>query len=156
MWIRYLRPIIIFVAFVGTLAPIPGFACSCVRPGTAQQEQAKSTLVFVGRVAAIEQRSSQMDKNSLTLAWEWVCDLFGSQSTSEPDHRYQRVGFQVKRTVKGFPSSYVQLSTVMGGGDCGYEFEMDKEFWVYARGIDTALTVSICSLTGPTNPHTAK
>ncbi len=151
-----MRHLIFFVFFAGNLTPIPSIACSCVHLGTAQEEQANSTLVFLGKVASIEQRSSQMDKNSWTLAWEWIQELFGAQASSETEHRYQRVSFQVKQTIKGATNSKVELSTGMGGGDCGYEFEVNKEYWVYARVTNTALTVSICSLTGPANPPSTK
>ena len=154
MQFEFLRYLIIFAASASILAPVASFACSCMPIGTVQQEQAKSTLVFRGHVSAIEQRSSQMDKNSLTLAWEWVAELFGTEKSKDSAHRYQRVAFEVKQTLKGSTTSNVELSTGMGGGDCGYEFELDKEYWVYARGTDATLTVSICSLTGPTKPHT--
>lgn len=153
-----LRLVIDLLIFASTLAPIASQACSCLPVGTAQQEQAKSTLVFDGKVSAIEQRSSKLDKSSLTLAWEWVAVMFGAEPSSEPDIYYQRVGFVVKQTLKGDAYSNIQLTTGMGGGDCGYPFEFDKEYRVYARGTDAALTVNICSLTSSvaTKPHAAK
>jgi hypothetical protein len=153
-----LRLVTHLFVFASALTPTASYACSCLPIGTAQQEQAKSTLVFHGKVSAIEQRSSKMDKSSLMLTWEWITVMFGAEPLSEPDLHYQRVGFVVKQTLKGDANSNIQLTTGIGGGDCGYPFEFDKEYRVYARGIDAALTVNICSLTSPvaTKPHAAK
>ena len=121
-----MRQLIVFVFFAGNLIPIPSIACSCVQVGTAQQEQAKSTVVFLGKVASIEQRSSQMDKSSLTLAWEWVAEMFGAEQSNGSKQHYRRVALEVKQTLKGNTRSNVELSTGMGGGDCGYEFEVGQ------------------------------
>lgn len=150
--------LVIYAGFACLLTPSLSLACSCLSVGTLQQERARSTTVFLGQVSSIEQRSAQMDKSAFTRAWEWTKALFGAASPNESENRYNRVGFEVKQTIKGSAQASIELSTGLGGGDCGYEFELGSDYWVYARGTGAALTVSICSLTSPapTKPHAAK
>ncbi len=150
--------LVIYAGFSCLLTPSLSLSCSCLSVGTALQEQKSSTVVFLGQVSSIEQRSAQMDKSAFTRAWEWTKALLGAASPSESENRYNRVGFKVKRTIKGAAKANIELSTGLGGGDCGYEFELGSDYWVYARGTNADLTVSICSLTSlvPPKPHAVK
>ena len=131
-------------------APFGALACSCVPPGTVQQEITGSSRVFLGRVAAIKARPSQADKSWLSAVVEWTDQLFGANPPmKDRDLPYKQITFVVNQTFKGTPAPTVQLATGMGGGDCGYAFEAGQTYVVYARGKDDALEAGICSLTGP-------
>lgn len=144
---RYILALFIFVC---AFTPMDAAACSCVPPGTVQQEFDQSTRVFLGRVTSIERRTPQMDKGLLTVAIEWVKQLFGATPpVTDRDFPYKRVSFAVTENFKGSPVSRVDLATGMGGGDCGYFFEPNTEYVVYAHGKEGALGAGICSLTGP-------
>ena len=131
-------------------------ACSCVPPGTVQQELDQSTRVFLGRVTSVERSTPQIDKGLLAAAIEWVEQLFGAPPpATDRDFPYKRVSFAVSENFKGSPVSHVELATGMGGGDCGYFFEPSGEYVVYAHGTEGALGAGICSLTGPaSDPRT--
>ena len=147
-----MRNILALVLFALLSIPMDAAACSCVPPGTVQQERDQSTRVFVGRVTSIERRTPETDKGWLTVATEWIRQLFGATPhAADRDFPYKRVSFAVTETFKGTPESHVELGTGMGGGDCGYVFEPGKEYVVYARGQEGALDAGICSLTGPSS-----
>jgi hypothetical protein len=142
----------ILAALVLVLAFVPGgaSACSCVPPGSVQEETARSTRAFAGRVTNIEERSQEMYSGWLSSAIQWIKGLFGVPAP--PDHQFyphMLVTFQILETFKGPKASDVQLSTGMGGGDCGYLFETGKTYVVYAHGVEGDLGAGICSLTGP-------
>lgn len=46
--------------------------------------------------------------------------------------RTKSVLFAVQNTWKGINETQVIITTGLGGGDCGYEFEEGKEYLVYA------------------------
>lgn len=98
----------------------PAYACSCIMPGTPQEEMGNAEAVFSGRVLEIE----------------------------ETGYGYN-VTLEVLEAWKGVDGSTVQVHTGMGGGDCGFNFEEGKEYMVYAAlGEGELLEVYICSLTG--------
>ena len=142
----------ILAALALALACLPGVAsaCSCVPPGSVQEETDRSTRVFVGRVTHTEERSAKMENGWLASAILWIKGLFGA--SPPPDHQYyphMLVTFEVIEWFKGQAAPDVELHTGMGGGDCGYFFETGMTYVVYAHGIDGDLGASICSLTGP-------
>ena len=144
-----MKYILALVILVLASIPIEAAACSCVPPGTVQQERDRSTRVFLGRVTSVEHRTPQMDRGWLTVATDWVKQLFGKATPfTDRDYPYKRVTFAVTETFKGSPIGVVKLSTGMGGGDCGYFFEHGEEYVVYARGEESMPTAGICSRTG--------
>lgn len=66
--------------------------------------------------------------------------------------------FQTTKSWKGMNKTIIPISTGRGGGDCGYEFEVNKEYIVYAShayGVpDHYLVTSICSRTAPVSEAT--
>ena len=143
------------LVLIAALAPHVALACSCTQPGTVEQEKAQSTRVFLGRVTAIEERTPQMDKGWLTVIAEWVRDFIGDRRPPTiRDFPYNQVTFAVTETFKGTPLKHLQLATGKGSGDCGYFFEVGREYVVYAHGKEDALGAGICTLTGPpTDPE---
>lgn len=142
---------LIFAALAIALALVPGLssACSCMPPGSVQEEQARSTRVFVGRVTHTEERSAEVENGWLASAIQWIKGLFGAPPPRDTQYYpHILVTFYVLETFKGSSVSEVQLSTGMGGGDCGYPFETGKTYVVYAHGVEGDLGAGICSLTG--------
>ncbi|MBD9478841.1 hypothetical protein [Pseudoxanthomonas sp. PXM02] len=131
--------------------PLHADACSCVPPGTPAEEKAQSSLVFVGRVQSVEERTPRMDKGWVTALSDWFKGVFGNESASDEisDFPYKRVRFAVSETFKGTPVRQQTVRTGMGGGDCGYFFETGQEYVVYAWENGGTPSAGICSLTGP-------
>ena len=151
-----MRYIVAFIVIFLASIPMEAAACSCAPPGTVQNELDKSTYVFLGSVTSIERRTPQMDKGWVTLAVEWIKQLFGADPPfTNRDFPYKLVSFSVTETFKGSSVRRVDLVTGMGGGDCGYFFEPGKEYVVYAYGNEDDLGTGICSLTGlSSDPNT--
>ena len=144
---RYMLAVLFLIT---AMTPVAAHACSCVSPGTVEQEKAQSTRVFLGRVTAIEERTPQMDKGWLTVIAEWITRFFGAEAPpTDRDFPYKRVIFTVTETFKGIAAEEIELATGTGGGDCGYPFVTGEEYVVYAHGKEDALGAGICSLTGP-------
>jgi hypothetical protein len=59
------------------------------------------------------------------------------------------VSFLVKESFRGVNSPELEVTTGMGGGDCGFSFEIGKEYLVYAYlGEEKRLSTGICTRTG--------
>ncbi|KKR84890.1 MAG: hypothetical protein UU48_C0001G0138 [Candidatus Uhrbacteria bacterium GW2011_GWF2_41_16] len=91
----------------------PTFACSCVR-ATSTEQFNDATTVFVGRVKSISEDSSS-----------------------------RSVDFNVSESQKGSVAENVTVTTGLGGGDCGFDFEVGHEYMVYTRGQEQ-LSTNIC------------
>jgi hypothetical protein len=105
------------------------YACSCVPPRSPSEEFTKSDAVFSGKVVRIYETTRK--------------ELEIGERVSQ-----RAVVFSVNRTWKGVDETHVVVYTGFGGGDCGYPFEVGKEYLVYAYD-DTDLVTGICSLTKP-------
>jgi hypothetical protein len=67
---------------------------------------------------------------------------------------YRSVTFKVLAAFKGKVGSEVSVATGLGGGNCGYAFERDVEYLVYAEpasgdGYPGPLYTGICQRTAP-------
>ncbi|WP_339147583.1 MULTISPECIES: hypothetical protein [unclassified Sutcliffiella] len=96
-----------------------GFACSCLPPGTPQEELAKMDAVFTGKVLDVKEKF-----NSTT-----------------------QVKLSVTETWKGVSTKEVVIYTAMDSAACGVYFEKDKEYLVYAHLEDGEYTTYLCSRT---------
>jgi hypothetical protein len=120
---------ICFLVAVFINIPFPSFvsACSCAEKVSVKEEFNRSTAVFSGKVAAIEDKR-QWDGYTTKL-----------------------VLFDVIETWKGIQQSQVIIATGQGGGDCGYDFQVGKEYLVYAKDSDMygekGLITTICDRT---------
>lgn len=92
-----------------------------------ERELAVCQSVFVGRVLA---RSRDR------------IEIIGNQ---EPAYQFV---FEVQRIYKGPTTHRISVKTGLGGGDCGYPFEIGKSYLVYAGG-DVRLETNICTRTTP-------
>jgi hypothetical protein len=110
------KNIILAIVFSLVIVPVASFpgsahACSCAI-STPQERYERSEAVFIGRVVDIDDSR------------EFVSEL------GSPQHR--RVDMHVTERWKGIRSNFVTVATGMGGGDCGYDFESNKEYLIYA------------------------
>jgi Carboxypeptidase regulatory-like domain len=107
--------------------PSAALACSCISGGPPCQDFFNSDAVFVGTVTGIAQGPAR------------VADI--------PTER-RHVTLSVQRAARGVTGAAVEVSTGLGGGDCGFDFRVGERYIVYARKTaDGSLSVSICSRT---------
>lgn len=110
----------------------PAAACSCayiLGQDHACVSYPNTSAVFSGRAAS-------------------VSVVRGNEEAWGPRHRVVR--FEVLEGFSGVDGTTVDVVTGMGGGDCGFEFETGKSYFVYARRLeDGSLSTSICSRTRP-------
>ena len=105
-------------------APAPSYGCSCIVPGTPQEELANSTAVFAAKVISVKEHS-----------------FFGTTiSSTDPT----TVKFAVDKVWKGTVRSDMSFTTARSGASCGFTFVEGKEYIVYSRD---GGTVSLCSRT---------
>lgn len=115
---KLLLAIFVFAA-LSTTQVQPAYACSCVMPGTPQEEMVNAEAVFSGKVLEIEESGYGYD-----------------------------VTLQVLEAWKGVDETTIQVHTGMGGGDCGFNFEEGREYVVYTSSSEGEFEVYSCSLTG--------
>ncbi len=113
--------------FLMNVSPNTGYACSCVKPGSAQEELERSSAVFSGEVIGF------LDKNTNGLM----------QSSVDPI----AVLFEVEETWKGVTQSQVIVYTVRDEASCGYQFALNTKYLVYAHESDGSLKTNYCSKT---------
>ena len=107
------------------------YACKCATPGPPSEELARSDLVFSGRVVSI-------------------VDLDGSGgAASDPDPEAPDLGvysieFDVETVWKGTVHETMYLTTNRDSASCGFTFEEDASYVVYAQD---DLIVNRCSRT---------
>ena len=111
------------------LLPDCASACSCAMPQGSQKERAERALssseaVFSGEVAAIE------------------------RNQKGPFGGVDEVSFRVSEVWKGPKRESLELTTQSQGIACGYHFEEEQEYLVYAYGKNN-LKVVLCSETKP-------
>jgi hypothetical protein len=136
--------LLVSTTFVLTLSSTPVFGCTCVRlpPGNistqelVQRAANSSDAVFEGRVERIE------------LKWALMEAKVGDSISAsvEEDPLELRVSFDSVRSYKGAPEKNIQVRTGIGGGDCGFDFEVGKQYLVYAFADKSGqLSTGICS-----------
>ena len=108
-------------------------ACSCMMPGPPCQEFGEASAVFVGKVTGVVSKP-----------------LKSSDGGEEPDWATRTFKFAVTEAFSGVEGKAVDVSTGLGGGDCGYTFKKGTSYLVYAiRSEDGTLSTGICSRTRP-------
>jgi hypothetical protein len=101
-------------------------ACSCISPEPPQTALGKATAVFSGRVADIDEPAFPTN-------------------TLQPVH----VTLNVERSWKGPLTDEIEVRTAISSASCGFTFEENQEYLVYANGDPDDLEVSLCSRTTP-------
>lgn len=104
-------------------------ACSCMSSGPPCQNFFQVDAVFAGTVRTISE----------------------TEGTQDPPSRRRLVVFTIDGAFRGVGGAAAEVTTGIGGGDCGYEFKQGQRYLVYAyRDKNTSrLTTSICSRTRP-------
>ena len=126
--------VLLAVVLVGTATFLPhtAHACTCAAGIAPEEAYENAEAVFVGRVVDID------DSREFVSAWD--------------DRPHRRVDLLVTERWKGARQNLVTVATGMGDGDCGYGFEREKEYLVYAGGgasYGTDLSTGICNRTMP-------
>ncbi len=105
-------------------------ACSCIRTAPVCQAAWTSDAVFLGRVVSVA---------------GWVERILSGSL------QQKHVVFQVAENFNGASSKTIEIVTGIGGGDCGFHFQEDHEYLVYAsHNKETrSLYAGICSRTAP-------
>lgn len=115
---NFLRIFVLFLVLPLSFSVPKAQACSCIIPGTPQEELEASSAVFAGKVL----------------------------SKTGAGYGY-RVTFEVSEAWKGVEYSEVDVETGFGGGDCGVNFEIGKSYLVYADASEGVLSANSCGRT---------
>ena len=122
----------------------PAFGCKCFPPPPdirnarelAELAADGSDAIFEGRVERIE------------LKWAFLEAKAGDLISVDVEHSppVMQVSFDVARSYRGAQQKNVRIRTGVGGGDCGFKFEVGKQYLVYAfAGKSGQLATGICS-----------
>ena len=122
--------------FVAVLSAAPAIACSCIMldPIPDRELQDEELVLFIGKAVKVEPiPSGQPEADPYFLA--------GSRTTFAVDRHWEKELLSEVVVESGFP-----------GGGCGYVFEKDKEYVVFAYPDEEkpgTLTTNICRRTAP-------
>ena len=117
----------LILALLALLAPVGEVAaCSCAEPLLPREAAEKAAAVFTGIVTNQELLTRQ------------------DSPSGEPRRRYQFIATDV---FKGEVGATVDVYTGLGGGDCGYSFEIGQKYLFYTYGTPPMLSTNICSRT---------
>lgn len=104
-----------------TFGASESFACSCAPPSqTTNDDFQKATAVFVGRVLDVQRK-----ENAENIT----------------------VKFTVQKYWKGKISNTVKVMTASNSAACGVNFEVGKDYLVYATENNGKLSTNLCSRT---------
>jgi|SRR5688572_29763691 len=129
----------------------PAKACSCVADVTLHNNFASHDAVFTGKVVRIVDNYAPYFSTVDYILYRLGYSFYFFDHFVHNDARRLGFGvfFKVINSWKGVEKSFVEVNTGRGGGDCGYTFEMGKEYLVYASyayGIpDNYWVTGICS-----------
>jgi hypothetical protein len=99
------------------LWPLRCLACSCPEIDI-EEAMRRSKVVFRGRVAALGPA---------------VGSYVHEETHRTLTHEYVEARMQVLATYKGTAPGLLTISTGLGGGDCGFPFELDEEYLIFAE-----------------------
>lgn len=138
----------------------PAWACTCIPPGTPEQELKQSTHVFVGVVTSVKhvEPPPPIQLNWFESLIEDIRSIVtGRKGLPKPVrfHPYDVFTFSVQERFKGARGQVLTLREAPDSAACGYQFERGKTYVVYAQTHQGNLVSGICSLTGQlTDPRT--
>src|SRR6266404_5945871 len=127
--------IVAFALIAIMLAVTSAAACSCAGGASPCQEYGRASVVFVSTAIAV--RTVARPANSDKVETEYWAP--------------RRFKFFIEKSFLGLTGTETEVSTGLGGGDCGYDFKIGKRYVVYAykSGKTGRLVTSICSRTNP-------
>ena len=126
--------------------PQSALACSCVPPEMPNIEYKEHVAVFSGKVVYI----SYVESFLADLVYITMYSAgFNTNNYGRSPFYDLRVILEVTKSWKGIDASSVLIRTGRGGGDCGYDFDIGKDYLVYVNRSygkpDGYLITSICS-----------
>jgi len=137
---------LIRTAFLLLLIPEPIFACKCavpqpdaISPLSSADAQRRTHVVFEGKVQSVD------------LKWKLITARVGEviPADIEADDPGMLVSFDVLQNYGETQEKHLQLRTGLGGGDCGFPFELGEKYLVDAFKNESGdLSTSICFQTG--------
>lgn len=95
-------------------------ACTCLPPGPVEEAFERAEAVFVGTIVKAQRQE-----------------------------RFLKMAVEVKGSWKGVDGGEVELWTAQDTAACGYPFERDAAYIIYASNNDGQLWVSLCSRSRP-------
>jgi hypothetical protein len=111
---------------LGSLAnPKPTLACTCAAPVSPAAGLKRSAAVFSGRVITIDRP---------------LAERLGASAGAT-----FRVRFRVVKRWKGASTKTAELVTRLTGEACGFPFEVNKEYLVYAVAEPKDIQTGICT-----------
>jgi hypothetical protein len=131
-WVRMLQRLVVAASLMFSLLTVsvtldsdrPAFACSCLGIQPQQEAFEGSQVVFSGRAVDLEITNETYPSVIATFD---INTIWKGNITKDP----------------------LVLTTGMGGADCGYVFEKNEEYLVYAYGKEGELGATSCSRTTP-------
>lgn len=124
---RFRCSLFVIALALGVAWGAPARACKC-RPLSVAEAGSEATTIFEGRVTKIADEAQ----------------VEGGPPAGK------LVTLSLVRTWKGLENEEtITLHTSESSASCGYPFELDKSYLLYAQGALDALTVSTCSRTRP-------
>jgi hypothetical protein len=143
MRIRFLS--LIALAFASYA--VPAFPCSCVPPPPSAKTPRDIVQWYAHSGDAIFEGKVQSEELRWPLIQTPVGGLISADLEEFPP--VLQVTFEVSRSYKGVKGTMVTVTTGVGGGDCGFDFEIGRQYLVYAYLDDSGqLSTGICSGTG--------
>jgi hypothetical protein len=118
-------PRIALVAMLFVSGPHPALACSCV-PFTKPQLVDNAAVIFTGVVTGVSRQFS--------------LGIPCSVSSADP----VTFSFDVETVYKGDVTKTTNVTTVVGGASCGYEFVGGKRYTVFATSSNARLETNLC------------
>jgi hypothetical protein len=131
-WIKTVLGFCSVLSVIVTSTPSPAFACSCAYERSIKEELKTSEEVFAGKVLGIK------EERELSIEF--------SPTTFLPSHK--SVLFEVTKSFKGVTQSQILIKTMLHEAACGYDFQVGKEYLVYANELRPEfLETNICDRT---------
>ncbi|WP_100405542.1 hypothetical protein [Bacillus solitudinis] len=119
--------LMMIVSIVFPLFPTTGFACSCVVPPPVEELVGGDTVIFSGTVKKIEEESKY---NPIQSSADRLAVLI-----------------EVDRTWQGLEDSQVIVYTAISSASCGFNFQVNEQYLIYASENGDGYEVSLCSRT---------
>ena len=137
---RHICTATLSIVLAGALLAPKAQACDCSQPGPPCAATEKTPVVFAGRVTQIS-------------------DIFIPKGTGNDrySYPYRVVRFDVEEHFRGPQRKSIEVTTGMGGGDCGFSFRVGERYVVYAGDAPSLgrLYTGICTRTGPVSEAAA-
>lgn len=122
------------ILFMLLSRPAAVSACSCVADVTLSESFTIYNAVFAGKVVRIADNYAPYFSTIDYILYKIGIrhSLFGYFFLNNERMYGFDVFFKVLKSWKGVEKTFVKVNTGRGGGDCGYSFEVGKEYLVYA------------------------